>query len=293
MKVIVIFNPASGLRKNNEFEMISDFLKNREIDFDIVETTIEVGPYQILSKVVEAYDSIITCGGDGTISETIRGIHDFGFKLPLLIVPIGTSNEIAQNLGLGDDSLLKILNRLVENKTTCVDYGVVNNKDTFTYALTFGNFTDVTYKTPQKMKNWMGYRAYLLYGFLSFRRVKSYRLQLESNDYKISGNYLFGTISNSATIGNIIRYDKDSFSLSDGEFEVLLISKPRSVKEIRLIIIGLLQNDYTSEMFTTFKSNQLSIKSQDEIDWNIDGEFAGTYNKLDVNNIHQKIKIII
>lgn len=293
MKVILIFNPAAGLKNRTELEMVEGYLRSQNYDYALYQTTVDKGPHDILSELDNDCETIITCGGDGTVSQTIRGMHAYSFDCPLLIVPIGTSNEVAQNLGLKYDSLLKVLHRLEEGKVVELDYGLINDNKTFTYALTFGNFTEVTYNTPQKMKNMMGVHAYVLYAFLSFRRIKTYRIKIISNEVKISGKYLFGSISNSETVGNIFRYSNDSMSLDDGKFEVLLMSKPSSVKEFRAILMGLINNDYSNDMFTTFKADSLTISSKEDIDWNVDGEFAGAYKDLEVENIHKKIKLIV
>lgn len=293
MKVLVIFNPAAGLRESNEIEIIKDFLNRHNFDYTLFKTTIEEGPYEILSKNKNNHETIIACGGDGTVSETIRGMHSFSYDCPLLVVPIGTSNEIAQNLGLKNDSLNNILNRLFKNDILQLDYGLINDNDTFTYALTFGNFTEVTYKTPQKMKNWLGYRAYVLYAFLSFRKIKSYKIKVKSNEVELNGNYLFGAISNSITIGNVVQYDEENISLCDGKFEVLLISEPENIKELRLIIKGLILKEYDNEAFTVFKTNNLTVQSKVDIDWNIDGEFAGSYKNITIANLHKKINLFV
>lgn len=293
MKVLVIFNPKAGLKNNSEIDTIQDFLNNNKIEYDLITTTIDKGPYKILSNKDDVYDVIIACGGDGTVSETIHGMHDFSYTCPLLILPIGTSNELAQNLGIKDYSLTNTLNNIFNNNIKTMDYGLIENVTTFIYALTFGNFTEVTYKTPQKMKNWLGFRAYVLYAFLSFRKIKTYRLKIKANQMVLSGNYVFGAISNSATIGSILHYPKDDISLSDGVFEVLLISKPNSIKEIRLILTGLIQKDYSSQMFTTFQTDKMTIESKNDIAWNTDGEYAGTYKKIHVKNLNKKIKLLV
>ena len=293
MKILVIDNPVAGLNESDELESIENFLEKNSLDYKLYETTKDKGPYEILSNIDNSYETIITCGGDGTVSETIRGMHDYSFESNLLIVPTGTSNEIAQNLGLNEDSLTNVLKRLLKNKVSTLDYGIINDNKTFTYALTFGNFTDVTYKTPQKMKNWLGFQGYILYGFLSFRKIKTYETKIKSKDHNFSGNYLFGAISNSKTIGNVIHYDSDTISLCDGKFEVLLIKKPNNLKEIRLIISGLIQNDYSDKIFTTFKTDELTIKSKNNIDWNTDGELAGSCKDITVKNLHKRINLLV
>lgn len=293
MEILVIFNPVAGIKNNNELREIKNFLSDNYLNYKLVQTTVDIGPYDILAKENKNYKTIICCGGDGTVSETIRGMHNYSYESNLLIAPIGTSNEVAQNLGLKDDDLANVLNRLFKEDISTLDYGLINDNNTFTYALTFGNFTEVTYNTPQKMKNWLGFRAYILYGFLTFRKIKTYKIDVKSAQTNTNGTYLFGAISNSTTVGQIINYKHDDISLCDGMFEVLLMKKPNNVKELRLIITGLIQSDYDNDMFTTFKTNALTIKSKDNIDWNTDGELAGSYKALTAKNLHKKINLIV
>lgn len=293
VKILLIYNPSAGLRKLGELNTIKKFFDKNKYDYDYKETKKDHGPYEILKDANHDYDAIVSCGGDGTISQTVQGIESFNFTCPLLIVPLGTTNEISQNLGLHDDSLEKILERLNRYEIREVDYGLINNNKTFTYVLTFGNFTEVTYNTPQKMKNWLGYRAYVLYGFLTFRRINTFRVLLKSDIAKVGGNYVFGSISNSLSVGTIFHYNREDTSLSDGLFEVLLISKPNSVKELRLILTGLIQKKYDNQMFTVFRTNSLDIQTFVDVDWNIDGEFGGTYQVLNVTNQQKKLKLFV
>ncbi len=296
MKAILIYNPKSGVKKRDEYGRILQYLQKASIDYDLHETLPDFGPYEILGMLKEQkadYDVIIASGGDGTISHTVHGMHCHDFDCPLLILPTGTTNEIAQNLKIDELELEEILGRLHPMKTKKFDYGQVDEQQTFVYALTFGNFTEVTYRTPQKMKNWLGYRAYILYGLVSFRKIHSYHIAVKTSDLNFSGEYVFGSISNSKSMGNIFHFDPDSYALDDGEFEVLFIKKPRSVKDLRLILQGMLHNDYSGKMFVTFKSKELCIRSSKPIAWNIDGEYGGDKKTIRIKNRHRGIELVI
>ncbi|CAM3564473.1 diacylglycerol kinase family protein [Erysipelothrix urinaevulpis] len=293
MKLLVIYNPAAGLKRRDELQIIIKYLTENNFDYEVHKTQVDFGPDEILASSEHKVDVIIVAGGDGTVSQSINAVHKYGWACPILLLPLGTTNEISQNLGQNTSNLISQLEKLKTMNTISLDYGLVNNSKTFTYALTFGNFTEVTYKTPQKMKNWLGYRAYILYGFLTFRKIKKYRVHINSDEASLGGNYVFGAVSNSSSMGNIFHYNDDKISLTDGLFEVLLISKPNSVKELRLILTGMMQNDYSNEMFTTFKSRDLIIKTKQDIDWNIDGEYGGSYKKLEIENKRQSIQLII
>lgn len=51
--------------------------------------------------VAQGYEAIVVCGGDGTIFDVIQGLA--GSDVPLGIIPFGTGNVMAQNLGIPDD----------------------------------------------------------------------------------------------------------------------------------------------------------------------------------------------
>lgn len=296
MRALLIYNPKSGVKKRDEYDRILQTLQENSIDYDLHETLPDFGPFEILEMLKEhkeEYDVIISGGGDGTISHTVHGMHCHEFNCPLLILPVGTTNEIAQNMEIHELEIEEILSRLQTMKTRKFDYGQVDENQTFVYALTFGNFTEVTYRTPQKMKNWLGYRAYILYGLVSFRKIHSYHIAVKTPELNFSGEYVFGAISNSKSMGNIFHFDEGSYALDDGEFEVLFIKKPRSVKDLRLILQGMLHNDYSGKMFVTFKSSQLCIRSSKPIAWNIDGEYGGDKKTIYIRNKHRGIELVI
>jgi diacylglycerol kinase (ATP) len=53
--------------------------------------------------VAQGYEAIVVCGGDGTIFDIIQGLA--GSTVPLGIIPFGTGNVMAQNLGIPNDSV--------------------------------------------------------------------------------------------------------------------------------------------------------------------------------------------
>lgn len=48
-----------------------------------------------------AFDAVIVCGGDGTIFDALQGVA--GTPMPIGVIPFGTGNILAQNLGIPKD----------------------------------------------------------------------------------------------------------------------------------------------------------------------------------------------
>ena len=290
MKTVVIYNPAAGIKGDNPIDKIITHLEQRQQNYTIYETEIHRGPIEILKDIQYSFDCLVVSGGDGTVSDAVQGLHNLDLKIPLLIIPSGTTNDIAANIGMSHDTNT-ILETLENSKIRSIDFGLIDGKTCFTYSLTFGNFTEVTYKTPQQLKNWMGYKAYVLYGFLTFRRIKIFKLQIETDSKSFDGDFVFGGVTNSKSVGNIFFFKDDVVSLDDGLFEVLLIRRPRSIKHLRMILNGLISHDYNNEMFVLLKTKSIQFSGDRKIDWNIDGEFGGSLKSITAINQHKGLQI--
>ena len=65
------------------------------------------------------------------------------------------------------------------------------------------------------------------------------------------GNYLFGAISNSTSVGGILTLSDDLVDMDDGMFEVLLIKSPSNILELNQILFDLTTQNYTSPLISS------------------------------------------
>ncbi|MEM7571051.1 MAG: diacylglycerol kinase family protein, partial [Pseudomonadota bacterium] len=105
----VLFNPIAGRRKQSRIHDIVGRLRSNGADVDITPTS---GPGHAVELARDAalasdVDVIIAAGGDGTISECATGLLEAGRRgvsydalVPLGILPMGTANVLAMDLGL-------------------------------------------------------------------------------------------------------------------------------------------------------------------------------------------------
>lgn len=292
VKVIVINNPKSGLKVRKNQNKIIEILKTSKVEYSYYLTRKEFNAYNIVLSLVSEPDLIIVSGGDGTISEVNNGMYQKGFKSSILVIPTGTSNEIVKNLEYNLSDLLK-LNFRDEKHVRKIDAGLLNDERIFSYSLTFGTFTSITYKTPQRLKNIFGYYGYIIYGFFSFRRLNSEKIRVSFENNEIEGNFTFGAITSSFTLGNIIDLKKINPRLDDGLFEILLIKKPKSFLEYRNILAGIKNGDYGSDLFIVLKTSKLTIQSESAIEVNIDGDYGGSYKTIEVENLRKYSSFVV
>ena len=99
----------------------------------------------------------------------------------------------------------------------------------------------------------------------------------------IEGEFLFGMVSNTATVGGMLKLKH--FRFDDGEFEVLLIRKPPNMIELQRIISQLLSvhAEIDSSYVEYFKASKIHIISNEEVPWTLDGEYGGESCETDIS----------
>src|SRR6185437_6444476 len=102
-RVALIYNPASGQHSGGRASQVRDViavLHKAQIEAQALETHAPgSGKSLALAAVRQGYDTVLACGGDGTVHEVLQPL--VGTEVALGVVPLGTANALAQNLGLG------------------------------------------------------------------------------------------------------------------------------------------------------------------------------------------------
>lgn len=110
------------------WNIVKDVLKREAIQYKAFETSFEGHATELAQKLCQLDEKkvdIIILGGDGTINEAVNGITDFN-KVRLGVIPTGTGNDFARNLGIKgatEDIIHDILNC---EKGTQIDLGVIS-----------------------------------------------------------------------------------------------------------------------------------------------------------------------
>ena len=101
-KVVLLYNPIAGKnreRRRADVEAATQVLRAAGIDAQPVPTRAPGSAgEQAREAVAEGCDTVLACGGDGTIHEVVQGLA--GTDTPLGVIPLGTGNSLANDLGL-------------------------------------------------------------------------------------------------------------------------------------------------------------------------------------------------
>ncbi|MGB6974792.1 MAG: diacylglycerol kinase family protein [Terracidiphilus sp.] len=173
-RVALIYNPASGQLSGRRARIVQKalaLLREAGLDAEALETDAP-GSARSLAKaaVRSGYDTILACGGDGTVHEVLQSL--VGTSVALGVVPLGTANALAQDLGLGR-SPLQAVRRLLHAEPQQVPVGRIFYRDRlgaehsryFTVAAGVGADALMMSRLDLKLKRRFGYALYLVEAF--------------------------------------------------------------------------------------------------------------------------------
>ncbi len=291
-KLLFVFNPKSG----------KGLIKNHLLD--IVDTMVKAGYETTLyttqsrgdatRKVREDganYDRIVCSGGDGTLDEVVTGMREGNLHMPLGYIPAGSTNDFARTLGIPSDMVKAAEIAVGDNLFPC-DVGQFN-EDTFIYIAGFGIFTEISYETPQELKNIFGHAAYILSAAKSLASIPSYLMQVEANGEVFQDRFIYGMVTNSISVAGFKGLTGKDVRLDDGEFEVTLVKSPTNPIELNEIIAYLTGLLPETKMVYNFKTDDIRIRSRSSVTWTLDGENGGDHWSVNIRNHYRKLNFVV
>lgn len=300
-KALFIFNPHSGkgLIKNHLLE-ITDLLVKADYEVTVYPTQSRGDAKRKMRERDQDYALVVCSGGDGTLDEIVTGMIQSGFKTTIGYIPAGSTNDFAKTLKI-PTTMKKAAEIITLGNVFSCDVGRFN-KDVFVYIAAFGLFTEVSYETPQEMKNMLGHMAYLLEGVKQLANIKSYLIKVTyvsetGEEVVIEDDFIYGMVTNSHSIGGFKSIAGNVFKgkvdLNDGLFEVTLIKVPKNPMELNSILAALTVADIDTKYMYNFKSGKLVFESEEEVAWTLDGEYGGKHTKVELLNDKGAMDIII
>lgn len=289
-KMLFVYNPRAGKAqiRSNLLDIIDIFAK-AGYEVTVHPTQAAGDAVKAVRERREGYDIVACSGGDGTLDEVVNGMMQCDRKLPIGYVPAGSTNDFANSLGI-PKNMSRAADVVVNGREFPCDIGDFNGSS-FVYVAAFGLFTDVSYETRQDIKNVLGHAAYLIEGVKRLPAVRSYKLKIAYEDQTIEGEFLYGMITNSYSVGGFRGITGQNILLDDGKFEVTLIRKPKNPLELNNIILAMVDKQVSSEYIYTFKAARMTVEAEEPLAWSLDGEFGGEHKVAVIENKQQALKI--
>ncbi|MFQ9209602.1 MAG: diacylglycerol/lipid kinase family protein, partial [Clostridium fessum] len=266
-KMLFIINPRSGKEqiRSRLLEILDSFVKAGYGPSVYITQGPKDAEYQ--AARAKTKELVVCSGGDGTLNEVVSGLMTITpEKRPELgYIPSGSTNDFASSLGL-PKNMRKAAQTAALGKPFLVDVGVFGKNRYFVYVAAFGAFTEVSYSTPQETKNILGHQAYMLEAIKRLTGLKSYRMRLTwehlGEQRELEEEFILGMVTNTTSIGGFKGLVGMDVALDDGEFEVLLVRKPRTPLDIASIAAYLIQREGENECVFKFRTSKLTVQSE-------------------------------
>jgi len=256
--VHIIINPASG-RKEAILPIINTSLKEAGITWEALVTHQPGDAIQYAKAAVKVgIDALAVYGGDGTLKEAISGL--MGSEIPLVILPGGSANVMANELGIPYD--LKEACTLMSHgprEIKTIDVGQLD-KRYFLVGISIGFSADLVKGADRQTKNRFGIFAYFLSAAAALKKLKlsHYHLKIDGQEHEVQG--LTCIITNTGNLGfTKISLDKH-IDVSDGLLDVLVVRKA-NLSLLKLIVVTLLKRERPDnfELVEHWQGKEISV----------------------------------
>ena len=290
-KMLFIYNPKAGKAQiRNKLADILDVFTKGGYEITVYPTQRSEDAMEKTEKRSKEYDIVVCSGGDGTLDEVVTGMIHGGLKQPLGYLPAGSTNDFSKTLRL-PANLQKAAAIAAAGDPFACDMGQFNDNHIFVYVAAFGLFTNVAYETPQEIKQILGHAAYVLKGIQSLTDITSYSMTIEHDGVMEEGNFIYGMVSNSVSVGGFQGMKNHDVILDDGKFEVLLVETPTSLAQLNTIIAALLART-PNEKVRSFQTSSISFHCNTPVAWTLDGEYGGDHADSYVEILPQVVQMI-
>lgn len=292
-RLLFIYNPNAGMGKiGSKLSSIVEIMSQAGYDVIIYPTEKRMDAREKAIEYVtnDMCDRIVCAGGDGTLNEIAGGLMIAGKAVPLGYIPSGTTNDFGYSLKI-PKNYLEAAELAVQGESFYCDIGSINGTY-FTYTATFGLFSDVSYDTPQNLKNVLGRSAYILSGITKLGSVKKYTLRVEYDNVVFEDDFIFGMFANSDSVGGFKGLAGKDVMYDDGLFEMLLVRMPHNVIELNSTILDLLRGNMESVNLHYARISKVQIVSEEPLYWAIDGEDGGNIKNVEILVYKQALQYI-
>lgn len=290
-KLLFIVNPRAGKTKSRTplFDAVARFSKAGYL-VNVFVTEGSGDATRVAAEMGGAYDLVVCAGGDGTLNETLSGLMTLEKRPQLGYLPNGSTNDFAASLHLSSYPVTAAC-AIIEGKPFRLDIGQHNDRY-FAYVASFGAFTRTSYSASQAAKNALGHLAYILEGIGDLDSLRPYNCRVEADGEIFEGDFIFGGICNSTSLGGLVKLDPARVQMDDGKFELLLLRMPKTVIDLNNLITGITRMEYDQPGVIFRHVSSITLTTDDDIPWSLDGEYAPSAPRVEIRNLSGAVELL-
>jgi diacylglycerol kinase (ATP) len=276
-RVLVIVNPVAGQRNSSKIRStVEAFLGEKGYSYALRETN-DAGDTGVWARSAseEGFDLVAVSGGDGTVREAADGIMKGRARLPLALIPAGTTNFVARAM-LVPMSVRGALDVIDNGKPMPFDIGYIPEHDAY-FVFVAGTGYDATLirETPFHLKKKIGFIAYVATGIKHANAVQPVRMDLEL-DGKVrhlrAHTVMAVNIGAISNLGFAFAPDVDPH---DGRLNVEIMSTRSLLGSLFIVLKILIKRYHGFADLKHEKAARLRVSSDPPFPVEIDGDHIG------------------
>ncbi len=241
--------------------------------------------------VQSGFDVVAAVGGDGTASETARGL--MGADTALAVVPFGSGNGLARGLGLPLDIEASI-RIILSGRTRAIDVGEVTDGEQQKFFFGFAGigydaFVGSLFNRRQGRR---GLLAYVSISVTAFRSFTPVAVRIRLNDKEIFARPFILAVANTSEYGNGAKIAPQAIP-DDGYLEVCLLQDMTFFKG--LVHGWRLFHGSIDKMSgaTMMRSRSIDVIPEGKIHYHLDGEPCVTQLGLRFAILPGHLKVVV
>ena len=286
---LFIVNPEAGSGHAQQvWPQLRHWLNEQQLLYSVHFTQYPHHEYQLAQELAHYLTSttiLVVVGGDGTLHETLNGLHHAGVQVTIGYIPCGSGNDFARGANIPADPLAALQKITTTTDPTTLDIGVFYEKTrnitaVFTNNLGIGFDARVVHQTnraPSKKflnKVRLGISSYVLSAINAFFRQRAFQLTatIDGKTQTYERAFLVTTTNHPYFGGGVPIMPLAK--MNDGKLDLVIIEKKSTLKFIWLFITILLPGHrYLSfRNFHHFQANQIDLSTTSSEFGQADGE---------------------
>jgi diacylglycerol kinase (ATP) len=286
-KFLLVINPISG--DNDKTEMVSatrEHAAKEGIEIIEYETTGDDDEGKIRDLYEEhAPQRILVVGGDGTIKTVAEAVEHHDVVIGVL--PAGSANGLSVDLQLPKD-LTEIIEIAFHNDYMEMDMVCINDKKSLHLSDIGANAELIRNYENSNIRGKLGYALQAINTITDLEEPFKATIEAEGNTIETEARMI--VIANTKRYGTGVTINPIGI-MDDGKFEIVIL------KNLDLLFIGKILAGKISlegnENVEIISTQQATITTNFPVCFQIDGEFCGEVDKLNVKILHKQMKVAI
>jgi YegS/Rv2252/BmrU family lipid kinase len=278
-RTFIILNPAAGQDDPERLKRtLGAAFAARDAPFDLSLTTHAGHAAELAAEAAAAgYRAVAVVGGDGTLAEAASGLA--GSATPLAILPRGTANQVAHNLGVPID-LEEAVEVAVNGTPAPIDLGRIGGRS---FALVAGAGYDaaVMAAATRELKERWGFAAYIYAAVKEALAATPTRFHIRADDKELEIDAVTVMVAN---VGELfpayipLRFalaPRPTNSWQDGLLDIVVLA-PRKPPDFAMILWRAAHRKFPGDdRMLHFQAHEITIAADPPIAVQIDGDPAG------------------